>query len=60
MAAIDADASRQGLSCSEYLRRTLTEVARDTQVAVTVEDLTRFSTVFSDLADENVMRQAWR
>jgi hypothetical protein len=27
---------------------------------VTVDDLTRFETLFADLADDDVMRRAWR
>jgi hypothetical protein len=61
VAAIDADAGRLGLSRSEYLRRTLAQAAARTQtVAVTVDDLARFQTLFADLRDDDVMRQAWR
>jgi len=60
VAAIDADASRLGLSRNEYLRRKLTlEVAAAGDV-VTVEDLSRFADTFADLADPEVMRQAWQ
>lgn len=59
VAAIDANAGRMGLSRSEYLRRTVAQAAHKPGV-VTVEDLTRFENVFADLADEDVMRQAWQ
>jgi hypothetical protein len=59
LAAIEAAASRLGLSRSEYLRRTLAQTAMRSDT-VTVEDLARFSTVFADLADDDVMRQAWQ
>jgi ribosome maturation factor RimP len=57
--AIDADARRQGLSRSEYLRRSLERTAHASGGAVTVDDLTRFSEAFSDLADPEVMKRAW-
>jgi len=60
VAAIDADAGRLGLSRSEYLRRTLAQAAtRTTGAVITVDDLRRFETLFADLADDDVMRQAW-
>jgi hypothetical protein len=60
LAAIDADASKQGLSRSEYLRRTLAQVAMRSGGSVTVADLARFGNLFADLADDDVMAQAWR
>jgi hypothetical protein len=59
LAAIDAKAQRLGLSRSEYLRRTLARERAVTDVDVTVDDLVRFGDAFADLADEDVMRQAW-
>ncbi|WP_017569559.1 type II toxin-antitoxin system VapB family antitoxin [Nocardiopsis halotolerans] len=56
---IDADARRQGLSRSEYLRRSLERTARASGGTVTVDDLARFSEAFSDLADPDVMKRAW-
>lgn len=59
-AAIDANAGRLGLSRSEFVRRML---AREAQVAsgtVAPADLSEFSDTFADLADPDVMRQAWR
>lgn len=60
VAAIDADASRLGLSRSEYLRRKLARDVATAGEAVTVEDLSRFAETFADLADPEVMRQAWQ
>jgi len=57
VAAVDAKAARLGLSRTEYLRRTL---AREGAVIdVTVDDLAGFAEAFADLADAEVMRQAW-
>lgn len=60
LSAIDAKAQRLGVSRSEYLRRALARERAVTDVDVTVDDLERFGDVFADLADEDVMRQAWR
>ena len=61
VAAIDVDAGRLGLSRSEYVRRALAQAATRSQGStLTVEDLERFGDTFSDLADDDVMRQAWR
>jgi hypothetical protein len=59
LAAIDAKAQRLGVSRSEYLRRALARERAVTDVDVTVHDLERFGDTFADLADEDVMRQAW-
>ncbi len=59
LAAIDAKAQRLGVSRSEYLRRALARERAVTDVDVTVDDLERFGDVFADLADEDVVRQAW-
>ena len=48
VAAIDAPASRLGLSRSEYVRRRLAQDAAVPGSVVTVQDLTRFAKVFSD------------
>ena len=57
--AVDAAAKALGLSRSEYLRRAL---ARERRVAgpVTIADLELFSSTFRDLADPDVMDQAWQ
>jgi hypothetical protein len=60
IAAVDAHASRLGLSRSEYVRRRLAQDAAVQDAAVSVEDLARFADAFADLADPDVMSQAWR
>jgi plasmid stability protein len=60
VAAVDARASRLGLSRSEYVRRRLAQDAVSAGAAVTTQDLARFAEVFCDLDDPNVMSQAWR
>jgi hypothetical protein len=57
--AIDERAKRLGLSRSEYLRRTLARAASSATGRVTVADLHTFADRFGDLADPEVMRQAW-
>lgn len=59
VAAIDASAKRLGLSRTEYLRRMLAREAAGSPAHVRVEDLSRFSEIFADLGDPNLMRQAW-
>ena len=60
IAALDAHAGRLGLSRSEYVRRRLAQDAGVPGTPVSVEDLTRFAEVFADLADSDVMTQAWQ
>lgn len=59
IAAIDAHAASMGLSRNEYLRRRLGQERRLGVRPVTVEDLRVFSERCADLADPEVMRQAW-
>lgn len=59
LAAIDAKATRAGLSRSEYLRRALVREADVSAAEVTIESLARFGETFSDLADPDVMNDAW-
>jgi hypothetical protein len=59
VARIDAHAARLGLSRTEYLRRRLRQEAARSLGPVTTDDLKRFSSRFSDLADDEVMRRAW-
>ena len=59
IAAIDATARRLGLSRAEYVRRQLAATA-STGHPVSVDDLTRFASVFADLGDPEVMRDAWQ
>jgi hypothetical protein len=60
IAALDAHAGRLGLSRSEYVRRRLAQDAATEGSAVSVEDLARFADTFGDLADPDVMSQAWK
>lgn len=60
IAAVDARASRLGLSRSEYVRRRLAQDASTGGVAVTAPDLARFAERFADLGDPDVMSRAWR
>lgn len=60
IAALDAHAGRLGLSRSEYVRRRLAQDAATSGSAVDVQDLARFAEVFGDLADPDIMAQAWR
>jgi plasmid stability protein len=59
IAALDAHAARLGLSRSEYVRRRLAQDAATPGSRVSVEDLARFADIFTDLADPDVMSQAW-
>jgi Antitoxin FitA-like, ribbon-helix-helix len=59
LAAIDAKARRVGLSRTEYIRRTLSRERHDTDLDVKVQDLAAFAEAFTDLAEPEVMRQAW-
>ena len=59
LAAIDAKATKAGLSRSEYLRRTLAREGDTSAAEVTIESLARFGKTFADLADPNVMNDAW-
>ena len=58
VAEIDRRASDLGVSRNEYLRRWLDTEMRITQ-PVTAEDLRRFGRLARDLADSDVMREAW-
>jgi hypothetical protein len=58
VAEIDRRAGDLGLSRNEYLRRWLDHEVRPAR-KVTADDLRRFSRLARDLADPEVMRQAW-
>jgi hypothetical protein len=60
VAAVDARASRLGLSRSEYVRRRLAQDAVSAGPTVTTQDLAQFAEVFADLDDPAVMSRAWR
>lgn len=60
VARIDAEATAQGLSRSEYLRRHFEHgVPTGRGEVVTVADLRRASQAARDLLDDEVMRDAW-
>jgi hypothetical protein len=58
VAEIDRRASDLGVSRNEYLRRWIDQEMRATQ-PVTPEDLRRVGRLARDLADPDVMREAW-
>jgi plasmid stability protein len=60
IAALEAHARRLGLSRTEYVRRRLAQDAAASGSPVSKEDLARFAETFSDLADPDVMSQAWQ
>jgi hypothetical protein len=59
VAALDAHATRLGLSRSEYVRRRLAQDAALLPGGVTLDDLRSFADSFGDLADPDVMSGAW-
>ena len=60
IAAVDAHATRLGLSRSEYVRRRLAQDAAVAESPVTVADFADFASTFGDLADPDVMSRAWQ
>ncbi len=60
MASLDAHAGRLGISRSEYVRRRLAADAALPEASVQTADLVRFSGLFADLGDPEVMERAWR
>lgn len=60
LAGVDAHAARLGLSRVEYIRRPLAAHAASTDAAVSVEALSAFAELASDLDDPEVMGAAWR
>lgn len=59
VARLDAQARRLGLSRSEYLRRHLLQQARRKEHSVRVADLIELADLLPDLADADVIRDAW-
>ena len=59
VAAIDAKARRVGLSRAEYIRRALIRERGDAGAQISQKDLVAFGETFADLADREVMGQAW-
>lgn len=62
VARIDADATAQGLSRNEYLRRRFEAERSSSATAgqLTIEDLRRAAEAAKDLNDPKVMEAAWR
>lgn len=58
VAEIDRRAHELGISRNEYLRRWLDQTIRPA-ASTTIEDLRRVGRLTRDLADPDVMRQAW-
>lgn len=60
LAAIDAKATRLGLSRTAYLRRALERERSPDAGPVTVDQLARVGELAADLDDRDVMADAWR
>lgn len=60
LAGVDVNAARLGLSRVEYIRRRLAADAATTSASVSAADLRGFADRFADLADPDVMDDAWR
>lgn len=59
LATIDANATHEGISRAEYIRRTLARQRGPVERKVTVEDLERSAEIVKDALDPEVMRGAW-
>ena len=59
LAQIDDQATRLGLSRSEYLRRQIEQLASRRSSSVSRVDFERLSDLAIDLLDDDVMRDAW-
>ncbi|MCB1291830.1 antitoxin [Mycolicibacterium sp.] len=60
LSGIDARAADMGLSRVEYIRRRLAQDARAARLNVTRDHLERLGQALTNLADEELMREAWR
>ena len=60
LAQVDAHAARLGISRVEYIRRRLAADAATSSAHVSPQDLRTFAHRFADLADQEVMDEAWR
>lgn len=60
LAAVDAHASRLGLSRVEYIRRRLAADAATSVTSVSAADLRSFADKITDLTDPQVMDAAWQ
>ncbi len=59
LAQLDARAERLGISRTELMRRLLQREIRRTTQPVTVADLTTMKYLIADLADDELMADAW-
>lgn len=59
LALLDEQARRLGLSRAQFLGRQLHREARRTEATVTASDLADLSDLVEDLADPDIMRDAW-
>jgi hypothetical protein len=59
LALLDQLAARLGISRTEYLRRHLQQEARRAVTTVTAANLMTLSQTLTDLADDDVMTNAW-
>lgn len=60
MASLDAHAKQLGISRSEYVRRRLAADTVAPGAPVQTADLVRFSGLFADLGDPEIMGRAWK
>lgn len=60
LAALESKAALLGLSRAEYIRRTLTQEARLGTESVTEQHLASLLEQLPDLANKEVMENAWR
>lgn len=60
LAAIDALATRLGISRSELLRRETRNLARRGRAPLRREDLDASAALVADVLDDEVMKRAWR
>lgn len=60
LAEVDAHAARLGISRVEYIRRRLAADAATSHAHVSTQHLRAFADSFADLADPDVMVNAWR
>lgn len=60
LAGMDSHAARLGLSRAEYIRRRLAADATSSTSPVSADDLRAFADRVTDLADPDVIGQAWQ
>ncbi len=58
---LDSEAAELGLSRNEYLRRKIEETTKpEPRRKITAKDWARTAHIHADLADDEVMQEAWR